>query len=39
MLPKRYDAFMYLGRTRALHPLHLKARYAGELPETFPAGV
>src|SRR5262245_246557 len=39
VLPKRYDAFMYLDRTRALHPLHLKARHAGEVPETFPTGV
>ena len=39
VLPKRYDAFMYLDRTRALHPLHLKARHAGEVPETYPSGV
>jgi erythromycin esterase-like protein len=39
VLPKRYDAFVYLNHTRALHPLHLKARHAGEVPETFPTGV
>jgi erythromycin esterase len=39
VLPQRYDAFMYLDRTRALHPLHLKARHAGEVPETYPTGV
>jgi len=39
VLPKRYDAFLYLDRTRALHPLHVKARHAGEVPETYPTGV
>jgi len=39
VVPKRYDAFLYLDRTRALHPLHLKARHAGEVPETYPSGV
>jgi erythromycin esterase-like protein len=39
VLPKRYDAFMYLDRSRALHPLHLKARHAGEVAETYPTGV
>ncbi|HTK76079.1 MAG TPA: erythromycin esterase family protein, partial [Gemmataceae bacterium] len=39
VLPKRYDAFVYLDRTRALHPLHLKSRHAGEVAETYPTGV
>jgi erythromycin esterase-like protein len=40
VLPRRYDAFLYLDETRALRPLHeLKARVTGEVPETFPTGV
>ncbi|QMU29321.1 erythromycin esterase family protein [Adhaeribacter radiodurans] len=37
-LTERYDAFLYLDKTRALHPLHLKPQ--GHLtPETFPFGM
>jgi erythromycin esterase-like protein len=39
VLPRRYDAFLYLDETQALHPLHLPARVDGEVPETFPTGV
>jgi erythromycin esterase len=39
VLPFRYDAFLYLDRTRALRPLHLEARDDGEPPETFPTGM
>jgi erythromycin esterase len=38
-LPRRYDAFLYLDETHALHPLHLRPREHGEVPETYPAGV
>ncbi|HVZ56338.1 MAG TPA: erythromycin esterase family protein [Chitinophagaceae bacterium] len=38
LLPLRYDAFVYLDQTRALHPLHLEPD--GHLmPETYPFGV
>ena len=38
VLPLRYDAFIYLDETQALHPLHLKP--SGHLvPETYPFGV
>ena len=38
ILPLRYDAFISLDETKALHPLHLKP--AGhQMPETFPFGV
>ena len=38
ILPMRYDAFIYLDKTRALHPLHIKPD--GHLvPETYPFGV
>jgi erythromycin esterase-like protein len=38
-LPRRYDAFLYLDETEALHPLHMRVRHEGEVPETFPTGV
>jgi erythromycin esterase-like protein len=39
VLPRRYDAFLYLDATEALHPLHLTPRREPEPPETFPSGV
>ena len=38
VLPRRYDAFLYLDETRALHPLHVRTSENGEPPETFPSG-
>jgi hypothetical protein len=37
IVPRRYDAFMFVDETRALSPLHLAVR-VGEVPETFPSG-
>jgi erythromycin esterase-like protein len=38
ILPMRYDAFIYLEKTKALHPLHIKPD--GHLvPETYPFGA
>jgi erythromycin esterase-like protein len=38
VIPLRYDAFIYLDSTRALHPLHIEPD--GHLvPETYPFGV
>ena len=38
ILPMRYDAFIFLDKTTALHPLHIKPD--GHLvPETYPFGV
>jgi erythromycin esterase len=39
VLPRRYDAFLYLDETRALEPLHLLPHEAHEPPETYPSGV
>src|SRR5262249_14392101 len=40
VLPRRYNAFLYLDATRALHPLHeVQPREEGEVPETYPSGV
>ena len=40
-LPERYDAFLYLDKTSALHPLHMEHQEAaqGEPPETYPWGM
>ncbi|HEY1381811.1 MAG TPA: erythromycin esterase family protein [Gemmataceae bacterium] len=39
VLPKRYDAFLYVDQTRALRPLHMPVQHEGEVPETYPTGV
>ncbi len=40
VLPLRYDAFLFLTQTKALHPLHdVKVHEKGEVPETYPSGV
>ncbi|HLI93011.1 MAG TPA: erythromycin esterase family protein [Puia sp.] len=38
ILPLRYDAFVYLDETKALHPLHI-APQGHQVPETYPFGV
>ncbi|MDP4216574.1 MAG: erythromycin esterase family protein [Bacteroidota bacterium] len=38
ILPLRYDAFIYLDHTTALHPLHIRPD-GHQMPETFPFGV
>jgi erythromycin esterase len=38
VLPRRYDAFLYLDETRGLRPFELRPRSDGEPPETFPSG-
>jgi erythromycin esterase-like protein len=39
ILPRRYDVFIYLEETHALHPLQMPVRHEGEVPETFPTGL
>jgi erythromycin esterase-like protein len=39
VLPRRYDAFLYLDETHALRPLHRVEPRTDEVPETFPWGV
>lgn len=39
IVPRRYDAFLYLDRTTALHPLHSSWAGAAEQPDTYPFGV
>lgn len=38
ILPLRYNAFIYLDHTRAVHPLHM-ASDKRSMPETFPSGM
>ncbi|HXD78585.1 MAG TPA: erythromycin esterase family protein [Puia sp.] len=38
LLPLRYDAFVYLEDTKALHPLHLEPG-GHQVPDTWPFGV
>jgi len=37
-LPLRYDAFIFLDETKALHPLHIEPD-GKQIPETYPFGV
>ena len=37
LIPRRYDAFLYIDETHALSPLHMPVK-VGEVPETFPFG-
>lgn len=38
ILPLRYDAFIYLDETNALHPIHMQPD-GRQMPETYPFGV
>ena len=39
VLPRRYDAFLYVDETRALSPLPAPPVAEAEVPETFPSGM
>jgi erythromycin esterase-like protein len=39
VLPRRYDAFIFLEETNALHPLHMEPHTGHDPPETYPWGV
>ena len=38
VMPKRYDAFIYLDKTKALHPIHIEPD-GKQIPETYPFGI
>lgn len=38
ILPLRYDAFIYIDKSNALHPLHIEPD-GHQIPETYPFGV
>jgi erythromycin esterase-like protein len=37
ILPERYNAFLFINKTKALHPLHLTP-YNMQMPDTYPFG-
>ena len=37
LLPRRYDALIYIDNSKALHPLHLRPD-SHQIPETYPFG-
>jgi erythromycin esterase-like protein len=39
ILPLRYDVFLFIDETHALHPLHMPTIDDKDFPETFPTGV
>jgi erythromycin esterase-like protein len=40
VLPRRYDAILFIDESHALHPLHIEPAAVGETaPETYPTGV
>ncbi|MGQ0813238.1 MAG: erythromycin esterase family protein [Gemmatimonadota bacterium] len=39
VMPRRYDALLYVDESHALHPLHMPVRIDGEPPETYPSGM
>ena len=39
IVPRRYDAFVFVDESHALDPLHMPVHADGELPETFPTGM
>jgi erythromycin esterase-like protein len=38
IVPRRYDAFVYVDQTRAVDPLHMPVHVDGEPPDTYPSG-
>lgn len=38
IVPRRYDAFLFIDETRAVDPLHMPVRVGGDAPETYPSG-
>jgi erythromycin esterase len=39
LVPRRYDAILFIDETRAVDPLHMPVHAADEVPETFPSGL
>ncbi|HVX38719.1 MAG TPA: erythromycin esterase family protein [Gemmatimonadaceae bacterium] len=39
IVPRRYDAMLYIDESRAVDPLHMPVLVDGEVPETYPSGV
>jgi erythromycin esterase-like protein len=39
IVPRRYDAFVFIEETRAVDPLHMPVLIDSEVPETYPTGM
>jgi erythromycin esterase len=39
IVPRRYDAFIHVDRSKALDPLHMPVQVGGDEPETYPSGM
>jgi erythromycin esterase-like protein len=39
IVPRRYDAFIYVDESQAVDPLHMPVKVDGEVAETFPTGM
>lgn len=39
VLPQRYDAFLFIDNTQALHPMHIDSVDKGTPPDTYPWGM
>ena len=39
IIPRRYDAFLFIDETSALDPLHMPMGVTGAMPETYPSGM
>jgi len=39
IIPRRYDAFIYIDESRAVDPLHMPATIGADAPETYPSGM
>jgi hypothetical protein len=39
LIPRRYDAFLFVERSQAVDPLHVPVQVAGEPGETYPTGM
>lgn len=39
IVPRRYDALLFIDETHAVDPLHMPAHAAVEAPETYPSGM
>jgi erythromycin esterase len=39
IIPRRYDAFLFIDETHGVDPLHMPVTVGGEAPETYPSGM
>jgi erythromycin esterase-like protein len=39
IVPRRYDALLFIDETRAVDPLHMPVHIVGDVPETYPTGM